>query len=76
MLHTSKGRKLAIPAPVSDGAHLSQIFNYNANPITFRTIGGALMVKRERLEAILSGIKSQIDTAQVARLPISTPTLF
>lgn len=32
--------------------------------------------ERERLQSILSGIKSQIDTAQVARLPISTPTLF
>ena len=32
--------------------------------------------ERERLEAILAGIKSQIDTAQGARLPISTPTLF
>lgn len=32
--------------------------------------------ERERLEAILAGIRSQIDTAQGARLPISLPTLF
>lgn len=49
MLHTSKGRKLAIPAPVSDGAQLSQIFNYNANPVTFRTIDGALMVNATQM---------------------------
>ncbi|MBE6204710.1 MAG: KilA-N domain-containing protein [Rikenellaceae bacterium] len=49
MLHTSKGRKLAIPALISDGAQLSQIFNYNANPVTFRTIDGALMVNATQM---------------------------
>lgn len=201
MTHISKGRLGATLAPLSDGGMLSQILRYNDYPITFRTIGGALMVnatqmakqfgkrpsawlqlpmtrkfisiiqrekkrpivftniggrnygntyihedlaiefarwlspayavwcndrikelarqsvtqqtaqeqpqpttpqtltlddvlnrlreatdlvtalkeeraERERLEAILAGIKSQIDTAQGARLPISTPTLF
>ncbi len=49
MLHTLKDRKRAIPALVSDGAQLSQIFNYNANPVTFRTIDGALMVNATRM---------------------------
>lgn len=48
MKHTSKGRICATSAPVSDGA-LSQIFNYNANPVTFRTIDGALMVNATQM---------------------------
>lgn len=56
MKHISRSRIFTAVTPIVDGVP-SQIFNYNANPVTFRT-------------------KSQIDTAQMARLPISTPTLF
>lgn len=48
MLHNSKGCIPATSAPVSDGA-LSQIFNYNANPVTFRTIDGVLMVNATQM---------------------------
>lgn len=48
MLHNSKGCTPATSAPVSDGA-LSQIFNYNANPVTFRTIDGVLMVNATQM---------------------------
>lgn len=49
MKNTSKGRICATSVPVSDGAPLSQIFNYNANPVTFRTIDGALMVNATQM---------------------------
>ena len=48
MQNTSKGRIITAIAPVSDGAP-SQIFNYNANPVTFRTIDGALMVNATQM---------------------------
>lgn len=49
MLHTSKGRKPATTtAASSDGSKL-QIFNYNANPVTFRTIDGSLMVNATQM---------------------------
>ena len=49
MSHTSKGRLGATLAPLSDGGVLSQILRYNDNPITFRTIGGALMVNATQM---------------------------
>lgn len=49
MLHTSKGRTCATIAPLSDGGVLSQILRYNDNPITFRIIGGELMVDATRM---------------------------
>lgn len=48
MQNTSKGRIFTAIAPVSNGAP-SQIFNYNANPVTFRTIDGALMVNATQM---------------------------
>ncbi len=48
MQNTSKGRIITAIAPVSDGAP-SQIFNYNTNPVTFRTIDGALMVNATQM---------------------------
>lgn len=49
MQNTSKSRIITAIAPVSDGAPLSQIFNYNTNPVTFRTIDGALMVNATQM---------------------------
>ncbi len=49
MTRTSTGRLGAILAPLSDGGMLSQILSYNDNQITFRTIGGALMVNATQM---------------------------
>ena len=112
MKNTSKGRICATSAPISDGAPLSQIFRYNANPVTFRqgmtvqhpqeqpqphapqvmTIDDVLgrlreatdlvtalkqeRAERERLEAILTGIKKQLDGLHSKSEPILLPTLF
>lgn len=93
MQNTSKGRIITAIAPVSDGAP-SQILSYNANPVTFRTIDGVLgrlreatdlltMLKqeraeRERLEAVISSIKRQIDglPPKSERMVITQSTLF
>ena len=49
MKNISKGRTGATLAPLSDGGMLSQILRYNDNPITFRTIGGVLMVNATQM---------------------------
>ena len=49
MTHISKGRLGATLAPLSDGGMLSQILRYNDYPITFRAIGGALMVNATQM---------------------------
>lgn len=59
MTHISRSRIFTAVTPIVDGVPF-QIFNYNANPVTFRAIDGALMV----------------NATQLARLPISLPSLF
>lgn len=50
MLHTSKRRTLATATAVSSSnGTKSQIFNYNDNAVTFRTIDGALMVNATQM---------------------------
>ncbi len=48
MKHISRSRIFTAVTPVVDGVP-SQIFNYNANPVTFRTIDGALMVNATQM---------------------------
>lgn len=49
MLHTSKGRKPATTTAVSSDGSKLQIFNYNANPVTFRAVDGSLMVNATQM---------------------------
>lgn len=49
MLHTSKCCKLATTTAVSSDGSKLQIFNYNANPVTFRAVDGSLMVNATQM---------------------------
>ena len=49
MKNTSRGRKPATTTAVSFNGSKSQIFNYNANPVTFRAIDGSLMVNATQM---------------------------